>query len=129
MRFSGIRTPLAKAKGEGAAHQGSHHWINQRLTAIANVPLVIWFIVSVVCLSGKEHYELMQFFDSPVNATLMALFIISTFMHAALGLQVVIEDYVHTKVKKVALLVLVKLGFFALGAASLLAIAKLHFSG
>ena len=129
MKSQRIETPLARAKGKGSTHQGSHHWVVQRLTAIANIPLVIWFVFSVVNLVGKEHYEVMQFFGSPVNAGFMALFIISSFYHAALGLQVVIEDYVHCPIKKFGFLVISKLGLFALGLISVMAIAKMHFSG
>ncbi len=121
-------TPLKKAKGLGSAQDGTHHWWMQRVTAIANLALVSFFVCNALALIGKEHHEVLLFFATPFHAVMMALFIISSFYHAALGLQVVIEDYVHTEGKKIALLLFVKLGLFALGAASVLAIAKMHFA-
>lgn len=121
-----LRSPLSNARGHGSAKEGVHHWISQKLTAIANIPLVIWFVYSVLWLINQPYSVKGEFFLSPINAILMSLLIISTFYHAALGLQVVIEDYVSCKFKKTASLLLVKLGLFALGAASILAIIKMH---
>ena len=98
----------------------------QRATAIANIPLTIWFVYSVVSLVGKGASQATEFFESGLNAALMALVIFSSFYHAALGLQVVIEDYVQSKPKKIAALFVVKGGLLAIGITCVFAIIKLH---
>jgi succinate dehydrogenase / fumarate reductase membrane anchor subunit len=120
------KSELSKARNSGAAHEGTHHWLMQRATAIALVPLTIWFVFSIVSLLGSGAYQASLFFTSPLNAILMALIIIVSFYHSALGLQTVIEDYVHCGLKKTVSLLIVKFGLFALAAVSLLAIVKLH---
>ncbi len=120
------KSNLSKARGHGAAGEGTHHWIMQRATAIANLPLVTWFIYSVISLVGKDAFIVAEFFSSALNASLMALVIISSFYHAALGLQIVIEDYVQSKPKKIISLFAIKGGLLALGIVSVLAIVKLH---
>ena len=123
---SNLRSPLSKARGHGSAHEGAHHWISQKLTAIANIPLVLWFVYSIVWLINQPHAVAGEFFLSPFNAILMSLLIISTFYHSALGLQVVVEDYVSNKAKRIIALIIIKLGLFGLGTASVLAIIKMH---
>ena len=81
----GMKTPLARARGLGSAKEGAEHWMSQRITAIANIPLVIWFVFSVVSLRGANHAEFTSWLAEPVNAVLAILFIISTFYHAVLG--------------------------------------------
>lgn len=122
------KSELSKARNYGAAHEGTHHWLMQRLTAIALIPLTIWFVYSIVSLVGAGASQAGQFFASPINAILMALIIIASFYHSALGLQIVIEDYVHCHVRKTIALLVVKLGLFTLGVTSILAIVKLHLS-
>ena len=107
------------------SERASTHWKSQRITALTNVPLVMWFVFTILALAGKSHAETTEFFKDPINAGFMALVIISLFYHAALGLQVVIEDYVHGKPKQV--IRLVKFALLALGIASLAAIGKLYF--
>lgn len=124
--IKGISSPLKRAKGLGSAHDGLHHWIVQRITAIALIPLTIWFVVSLIQLSGSDYAQAVAFFKSPLNAVLMAGVIIAAFWHAALGLQVVIEDYVHCNVKKISALLVVKIGCYGLAIAGVLAIAKLN---
>lgn len=119
------KSELSKAKNHGAAHGGTHHWIMMFATSAAAVPLVIWFVYSIVSLIGKGSSQVTAFFGSSINATLMALVIFISFYHAALGLQTVIEDYVHGA-KKVVTLFVVKTGLLALGIACILAILKLH---
>ena len=120
------KSELSKAKNYGAAHEGTHHWLMQRATAITNIPLTIWFVYSIVSLVGKGASQATEFFESGLNAALMALVIFSSFYHAALGLQTVIEDYVQSKPKKIASLFVVKGGLLALGIVTMFAILKLH---
>ena len=103
-----FRSPLGKVRGLGSAKDGTHHWWMQRLTAIALVPLVIWFVVSVIALVGKDHAAFKAWVGNPISATLLIILIAATFHHAQLGLQVVIEDYVHGEGLKLAAILVVK---------------------
>lgn len=117
--------PLAKARGLGSAHHGVQHWMHQRITALALIPLTIWLVYSVVSLSGVSHGEFITWMRQPVNALLMVFFIIAGFYHAALGMQVIIEDYVHCKCAKLASLIGLNLFFLGGAIACLYAILKI----
>lgn len=103
-----LRTPLARVRHLGSAKDGTHHWWLQRVTAIALVPLALWFVASVVSLAGAGHAEVAAWAGGPLTATLLVLLLVATFYHAVLGLQVVIEDYVHHHLARTGLLLLVK---------------------
>jgi succinate dehydrogenase / fumarate reductase, membrane anchor subunit len=90
-----LRSALGRARGLGSARAGSRHWWAQRLTALALVPLTLWFVLSVVHLSGASHQVVIDWMSAPLTLALMLALIVSTFYHLQLGLQVVIEDYVH----------------------------------
>ncbi len=124
-----FRTPMGRARGLGSARDGAGHWWAQRLTAIALVPLTLWFVASVVSLAGASHAEVASWIGAPVPAVLMILFIVATFHHAQLGLQVVIEDYVHSEGLKIAGIVLVKFAAAALGLVSVFAVLRIAFGG
>ena len=115
-------TPLARARGLGAAHGGLSHWKAQRLTAISNAVLVLWFVFSAMALAGAGYDEVHAWLASPLAATLMILLIVSVFYHAPLGLQVVIEDYVHHPGIRIAALILVRLVAAGLAVACIVAI-------
>jgi len=119
-----LRTPLSRARGLGSAKEGTHHWWWQRLTAVALVPLSIWFIASLVCMVGSDHTEAVQWIQSPAVTLLLILFIIMLFHHAQLGVQVVIEDYVHSKWQKLTSLVLLKFLAIVAALASIIAVLK-----
>lgn len=125
----GIKTPLARARGLGSARDGVEHWFQQRVTAIANIPLVIWFVYSVVDLAGADYATFTNWLQQPLNAILMILFIISTFYHAKLGTQVVVEDYIHDEGFKIVKLIGMKLFFFGIGVACIFSILKIAFAG
>lgn len=116
-----LRTPIARARGLGPGHAGVHHWTFQRLTALSNVPLVLWFIFSAVALSGATYAETVEWLASPVTATLMILLVISVFYHAKLGLQVIVEDYVHHQGARMAALAALTLVLFGLAVACIVA--------
>ena len=126
---TGRRTPLSRVRGLGAAKEGTGHWWAQRLTALALVPLSLWFIASMVMLAGCGHAKAVAWIGSPVPAFLFVLLIIASFHHGQLGLQVVIEDYVHNGAVKLALIVLVKTAAIVLGFGTLFAVLKLAFAG
>jgi succinate dehydrogenase / fumarate reductase membrane anchor subunit len=123
------RTPIAKVRGLGAARSGLQHWKMQRLTAISNVLLVLWFMFSAMALSGSGYEQVRAWLASPVTASLVVLLIISTFYHARLGLQVVVEDYVHHEGARIASLVAIALIVLALAVACIVAVLTVAVGG
>jgi succinate dehydrogenase / fumarate reductase, membrane anchor subunit len=115
-------TPLGRARGLGAAHDGVGHWKAQRLSGISNAVLVLWFVFSAMALAGAGYDEVRAWLASPLAATLMILLIISVFNHAPLGLQVVIEDYVEHPGLRIAAVVLVRLAAAGLAVACIVAV-------
>ena len=124
-----LQSPLGRARGLGSAESGTQHWWAQRLTAVALVPLTIWFVISMVAATGSDHATAREFIGSPVSAVLLILLIVATFHHAQLGLQVVIEDYVHTKPVEIALLLAVKGAAIVLALAAIFAVLSIAFGG
>jgi succinate dehydrogenase / fumarate reductase membrane anchor subunit len=123
---SSMQTPLAKAMGLGSAKSGVAHWRAQRVSAIALVPLTLWFAASIIAHSGSDYAAFIAWLRSPLTAGLMILLLIALFQHAALGLQVVIEDYVHSG-GKFAAVIAVRLGCFALATAGVVATLGIAF--
>ena len=122
-----MESPLARVRHLGSAKDGTHHWWMQRLTAIALVPLIIWFVISVISLVGADHGAVADWLGHPLSGSLMVLLIVATFYHAVLGLQVVIEDYFHKKGLKLALLLALQGAAILLGTVSLLSVLALMF--
>jgi succinate dehydrogenase / fumarate reductase membrane anchor subunit len=122
-----LRTPLARVRGLGSARSGTGHFWHQRLTALANVPLTIGFIVILVALLGRNHAAAVQILGSPLVAIAMLLFIGSISYHMKIGMQVVIEDYVHDEKWKFAALIANTFFATVVAAASAYAILKLSF--
>ena len=104
-----LRTPLSKVKGLGSAKDGTDHFWVQRLTAIALVPLCLWFCFSLASLPSMDYFEFSQWLSSPFRAVMMILVILVAFYHAALGLQVVIEDYVGNTAVRTGGIIAVKM--------------------
>lgn len=125
----GTGTGIGRVRGLGSARAGTHHWINQRVTAAGNVLLVLWLIISILRLPGLDHGSVITWLAQPWVAVPMMLMLVSIFYHLRLGLQVVIEDYVHEDGTKFGVLLL--LNFYAIGGAALgiFAIAKIAFTG
>ena len=121
-----LQTAIARVRGLGAARAGQHHWKAQRITAVANLVLVLWFVFSAMALAGADYAEVRAWLASPVAASLMILLVISVFYHARLGLQVVIEDYVHHGAIKVAAISVLTL--ITAGLATACIVAVLHVS-
>jgi len=103
-----LQTPLSRVLGLGSAKEGVEHWWWQRITAVALVPLGIWFVVAIVPLAGADYAAARTWMTGPVNMTLLIAFVGALLHHAQLGLQVVIEDYVHHEGWKLLLLLTVK---------------------
>jgi len=122
-----LRTPLALARGLGSAKYGTEHWWHQRLTALALVPLTLWFVIAVIIHLGADHVEMVAWLKSPYSAAMMILFLGVGFHHAAAGMQVVLEDYVHNEFAKVASIVVTKFVLYALAAMCIVSVLKLTF--
>jgi succinate dehydrogenase / fumarate reductase membrane anchor subunit len=122
-----LRNPLARAKGLGSAKDGTTHWWNQRLTAVALALLTPWFVVFAVGLLGADQAAVRAAIAQPLSATLLAAFVLSLFWHARLGLQVVVEDYLHGATE-VVLQVAIKFAYALAAIASLLAIGRIVFT-
>ena len=123
------RTPLARARGLGSAKDGVGHWWAQRLTAIALIPLVVWFAVSLVMLSGADYATVRAWIGSPLVMVLLILVIGIGLHHGQLGMQVVIEDYVGGDGWKLALMVIVKFIAVLFGLGAIVAILRIGFGG
>jgi succinate dehydrogenase / fumarate reductase membrane anchor subunit len=124
---SDLRTPLARARGLGSAREGVHHWWAQRLTAIALIPLVVWFAISLVMMSGADYGAVRAWIGSPMVMVLLILTIAIGLHHGQLGLQVVIEDYVHGDGSKLALIVAVRFIAVLFGLAAIVAVLRIGF--
>ncbi|WP_328587488.1 succinate dehydrogenase, hydrophobic membrane anchor protein [Algihabitans albus] len=123
-----LRSPLGRVRGLGSAKDGTGHWWAQRLTALALVPLTLWFVAGVIGNVGADHGELLAWIGHPVTAGLFLLLIGATFYHATLGVQVVIEDYLHNEWIKLVALLLMKATFVVLGLATALAVLSILFA-
>ena len=119
-----LRSPLGRALGLGSAKEGVEHWWLQRVTAVALVPLTLWFVAALVVHLGADYQTTVTWLRSPLTAVAMILLVIATFVHMALGVQVVIEDYVHHEPVRVASLLILRLACWALGAAALFAVLR-----
>jgi succinate dehydrogenase membrane anchor subunit len=122
-----MRTPLGRVRGLGSAKTGTEDFWHQRLTAMANIPLVIAGVVIVISLVGRNHAAAAQILGSPLIAILMLLFVISVTFHMRIGMQVIIEDYVHEETSKIALIMLNTFYTVAVALVSAFAILKLSF--
>jgi succinate dehydrogenase / fumarate reductase membrane anchor subunit len=123
--MSELRTPLKKALGLGSARQGAHHFITQRLTALALALLGVWLVWAVLCMLHTDYAGARALIAYPLNAALMLAFVIAAFWHAQLGLQVVIEDYVPARGSRLVLQIAVKFLCFLGAAAGALAVIRI----
>jgi succinate dehydrogenase / fumarate reductase membrane anchor subunit len=124
-----MRTPLGKVRGLGSAREGTGHFWMQRLTAVANIPLMLFFIGFLISINGADYATVRAAFANPFVALLFALMLFSALYHMRLGMQVIIEDYVHGEGAKLALLMLSTFFAILVGAACAYALIKLAFGG
>ena len=125
----GTGTGIGRVRGLGSARHGAHHWLAQRYTAVGNLLLVLWLIFSLVSLPGLDYESARNWIANPLVAVPLMLMLVSIFYHLRLGMQVMLEDYVHDK--GMAFFSMLLLNFYAFGgaAAGVFAIAKIAFTG
>ena len=128
MGLNNIRSPLARAIGLGSAKEGSGHWWAERVSAVALVPVTLWFAASIIAHAGSDYATFVGWLRTPLATILMILLLIALFHHTALGLQVVIEDYVHSGAKFAAVIT-VRFGCFALATTGVIATLRIAASG
>ena len=124
-----MRSTLGRVRGLGSTGDGSHHWWIQRLTAVALIPLGIWFIFAVLSFVGTDYAQFKAWAGHHGNALMLILFIITAFHHAQLGMQVVIEDYIHGEAVKITSILLIKFVSFMFAVSCILAVLRLYFGG
>jgi succinate dehydrogenase / fumarate reductase, membrane anchor subunit len=124
-----MASPLNRARGLGSAKAGVHHWWAQRVSAVALVPLVLWFVIAVISAPGMSHGEFRAWVGSPINSVLLVLLIVATFHHAQLGVQVVIEDYVQGEGARIGLILAAKGLAVLLAALGIFAVLKVALRG
>ena len=124
-----LRTPVGLARGLGSAREGAHHWWVQRVSAVALVPLTLWFVVSVIGLTGADHDTMVAWVRGPITASLLIALIVAGFYHAALGMQVVFEDYLEPRWLEITAIVGTKLICAFLAIASVVSVLMIAFGG
>ncbi|MEX1147764.1 MAG: succinate dehydrogenase, hydrophobic membrane anchor protein [Sphingomonadales bacterium] len=122
-----LRTPLGRVRGLGSAKDGTHHWWLQRVTAVALIPLSIWFVASIVAMAGADYDTALAWIGQPVVAVLLVLFMFTALYHLKLGLQVVVEDYVHGEGVKMAVQMVISFACILVGALGIFAVLKIAF--
>ena len=123
------RSPISRARGLGSSNDGLGHWWMQRLTAIALVPLVMWFVISVVSMTGHDHTYVVAWLSSPVRGLLLSIFLLTSIYHANLGLQAIFEDYIQARWMQVSARILVGFAAVFLGFTGVFALLGLAFGG
>ncbi|TRD12467.1 succinate dehydrogenase, hydrophobic membrane anchor protein [Erythrobacter insulae] len=125
----GNGTSIGKVRGLGSSHDGAHHWLSHRFTAISNLVLMSWLLVSFVLMGDFGHASMVGWISQPITAVAMILLIISLFSHARMGLQVLIEDYVHNSGSKFACLTALNIAVIGGGAFAIFSVASLALGG
>ena len=123
--MSTAQTPLHKVQGMGSSHSGTGHFWHERVTAVALIPLSLWFLYVMLGLAGTSEVTALQFLAHPWNALLMGAFVCFSLWHAYLGLQVVVDDYIHTPGTKIFLMLAIRFSVIAITATCIFAIVRI----
>ena len=129
IRPDALRSPLKRVRGTVAAHDGTHHFWVQRLTAVALLPLLAWLVWSVAALAGASHLEFTGWVARPFNAIALIITLVALFWHSMLGLQVVVEDYIHNAPLKLATLIALKFAHVVLGGVAVYSVLQIGLGG
>ncbi len=124
-----LRTSIARFRDLSTSKEGVNHWWMQRVTAMALTPLTLWFLLSLLGVIGADHETVVAWIGNPINTVLLIALLAGIFYHAMLGMQVVIEDYVHVEGVKVMSLLVMKFALLLLGGAAILAVLRIAFGG
>ncbi|MDH5488872.1 MAG: succinate dehydrogenase, hydrophobic membrane anchor protein [Rhodospirillaceae bacterium] len=124
-----LRSNLSRVRGLGSTREGVHHWWAQRMSAVALIPLSMWFVYSLITLTGADYQSFHAWASEFGNSVFLVLFIVTLFHHAQLGVTVVIEDYVHSEAIKMAMVLVVKYGTMLFAASSVFAVLKISLAG
>lgn len=124
-----FKTPLARAKGLGAARGAVSHWWHQRVTALAAIPLTLWLAWSATAMPGWDYEHMTSWLAQPCNTVLMSLTVLTLFYHAAIGSKVIAEDYIHNEAMKIAKLIGIDLFFTAAAVVCIVSILKISLAG
>ncbi|MDH5187417.1 MAG: succinate dehydrogenase, hydrophobic membrane anchor protein [Rhodospirillaceae bacterium] len=124
-----LRSNLSRVRGLGSTREGVHHWWAQRMSAVALIPLSMWFVYSLITLTGADYQSFHAWVSEFGNSVFLVLLIITLFHHAQLGVTVVIEDYVHSEAIKMAMVLVVKYGTMLFAASSVFAVLKISLVG
>ena len=124
-----METPLGRVRGLGSAKSGLDHWWHQRLTALALIPLTAWFAVSLIVIASGTYQQAVDWIRDPIVAGLLILMLAAGYYHLKLGMQVIIEDYVHSEWLKIAALIVVTFWCIALALASIMAVVWIWLGG
>ncbi len=125
----GNGTSLGRVRGLGSAHGGAHHWLVQRFTAVGNLLLMGWLIVSILLLPNLSYAMVTDWLSGVIPSTLMALLVVTTFWHARIGLQVLVEDYLHDAANKFAAITALNLAAFGGAGFALFCIIRIALGG
>ncbi len=123
------RTPISRARGLGSSKDGLGHWWMQRLSAIGLVPLVVWFVVSIISISGQSHVEVIAWLQSPHRSILLSIFLIISLYHSNLGLQAIFEDYVQARWLQLSARIAASFAAIVLGFTGVFSLLGLAFGG
>ncbi|MBL4614167.1 MAG: succinate dehydrogenase, hydrophobic membrane anchor protein [Magnetovibrio sp.] len=124
-----LQSKLGRVRGLGSTREGVHHWWAQRMSAVALLPLSLWFVYSLISLTGTDYDTFIAWASEFGNSVFLVLLVVTMFHHAQLGLQVVIEDYVHSEMWKMGMVLFVKYGAVVFAASAIFAVLKISIAG